>query len=187
MAKRGVGDVPVLDLLKQYKRLGQQVMESATDYIEQLEAIKIAGIECGQFYQTVDGSVVCVVAKHTRCRCPICTGRAMATSFGPFATLFGMMNPKAAGDNEDNEEHEDTSDQPKQWVVSLLRGGHGCEHLAGEKPGERYVVDDAGRPLLDRVERDGDDFLSKLNISMAGLTLKTRLAVSMAPMKPETP
>lgn len=198
MRKQDGKDVPVLELLKKYKWLGQRVSELAGDYIEQLHATQITGIEIGQFFQTIDGSVVCVVARHTQCQCAMCTGRAVTTSFGSFTMLLGGLlgKPPGAEDAEDTEDgtnaaedasdHADAdADKPKRWVVSVIRGGHGVKSLTGEKPGERYLVDDAGRTVLDAVAGDGQDMLARQNLSMAGLALKTRLTVTMKPEKAE--
>jgi hypothetical protein len=177
-------EISVVDLLSRSIDVADAILRLATDYKEAMgggATPPVVGIN--GFYLTYNGSLVCVVKRRSKCRCPQCTGAG-----GP-GGIFGVMIAGMFGGNvvaSSGEavpaaaEHEEASDEPDGFVVSVIKGGHGVKSLRGEGAGETYLVNSDGHVLLQ--DLDPDERRNRLDrnlIILAGMTLKRAVKVEM--------
>lgn len=101
----------------------------------------------------------------------------MTLALTPFGILPVQPPEQDVGDVDATVEPEHDN-KPAEYVVVILRGGHGCEAVRGTKPGETYVVDGDGFTLFNLNHADTDRIDTRVT-HMIGLSLQQKLGIKV--------
>lgn len=166
------GDINAIDNLRSVRAIAEKLRESAEEYLSQIESSARPDVEPGNFYLTYDGSLAFVLRRYTKCQCAQCTGKMT------FAGLLGFVLVQTAESNVEDAvpAHEASADEtPVTFIATLLKGGHSIKEIAGEKPGDQYIVDASGLAIIGCGNNSGRQVISRVDLGIAGLSFRKRL------------
>jgi hypothetical protein len=168
-----------IEVLHIVKDVGTRLAESADGYLGMMESESRPVVAIGEFYSTFDGSVSYVARRKSKCTCPVCNGKAIK---GPFGFMIAIPEEMQ---EQFNESHKVDDDNDPEFVVLVIRGGHGIKDLSGGEPGDEYIVNDEGLVIMGSLKKE--DAIAKTFVAMAGLSLRRHIKVKIDTPLPDHP
>lgn len=176
---RGLGEV-----LESFENSFDRMKDASRYYLEQIQDERLPDVEPGNFYETLNKSIV-YVARLNECNCPFCSGQS-----GGLGDVFGMLLGQHGERDEADEamqEHRrqhQTSEGPYEYVAVVIKGGHDSKALKGNQPGDVFVLHEKGViPELLDPSRVSTELSAESWVSVAGMSVRRRLDVQFQPVE----
>lgn len=140
-----------IDIIRKSAETLTRWSDTVTQYLDTIDGLPEFVLKPGDFYKTINGSVIVVVEPHDVCRCKVCTAKkaiAQQKARKQMMQVWGLVIPEPteeqivlAAATEMPADHKENA----FYICQVVRGGHGLEGMPGSRVGQAFMLDNRGK------------------------------------------